>query len=180
MNTIAIIQKYYEPETKAYQILIEHSQNVASFAVDIASKHPELMADEKFIHQAAMLHDIGIFMTKAPEIGCNGAHPYICHGYLGRELLEKEDLPKHALVCERHTGAGLTLIDIKTQNFPIPHRDMFPLTIEEQIICYADKFYSKSKDLSKRKDVDRIMKKMERYGKDQLARFKTWHEIFSV
>ena len=143
MNTIAIIQKYYEPETKAYQILIEHSQNVASFAVDIASKHPEFMADEKFIYEASMLHDIGIFMTNAPEIGCHGKYPYICHGYLGRELLEKENLPKHALVCERHTGAGLTLSNIRLQNIPVPERDMLPLSIEEQIICYADKFYSK-------------------------------------
>ena len=127
-----------------------------------------------------MLHDIGIFMTKAPEIGCHGTHPYICHGYLGREILEKQELPLHALVCERHTGAGLTLNDIKSQNIPVPHRDMLPLTIEEQIICYADKFYSKSKDLSKRKDVDRIMKKMERYGNGQIQRFKTWHEMFSV
>jgi len=53
-----------------------------------------------FIEEAALLHDIGIFNTNLPKIGCYGRHPYISHGYLGRELLENEGLAAHALVCE--------------------------------------------------------------------------------
>ena len=60
-----------------------------------------------------MLHDIGIFLTHAPQIGCHGDKPYICHGYLGRELLEKEGFPRHAIVCETHVGVGLTIADIE-------------------------------------------------------------------
>ena len=51
---------------------------------------PELSPDIEFIRTAALLHDIGIFMTHAPKFGCFGDHPYLAHGYLGRELLERE------------------------------------------------------------------------------------------
>lgn len=179
MNTINIIQKYYDKNSELYKILLEHSQNVASFAVEIAAKHPELKADEKFIHEASMLHDIAIFMTNAPDIHCHGDKPYITHGYLGREILENEELERHALVCERHTGAGLTIADIQSQQLPVPLRDMLPVSIEEQIICYADKFYSKSGELSKRKPVEKIIKKMEQFGKEQTTRFLIWHERFN-
>ena len=43
-----------------------------------------------------------------------------------RELLEKEGLPQHALVCDRHTGVGITIEDIRAQELPIPERDMTP------------------------------------------------------
>ena len=34
-----------------------------------------------------MLHDIGIFRCNAPDIDCHGDAGYICHGYLGAELM---------------------------------------------------------------------------------------------
>lgn len=92
-----------------------------------------------------MIHDIGIFLTNAPRISCLGSFPYICHGYLGADLMRKEGFPKHALVCERHTGAGISLSDIEQQNLPLPKRDLRPVSLEEQLICFADKFYSKTR-----------------------------------
>ena len=59
------------------------------------------------------------------------------------QILRNEHLPEsYARVCERHTGAGLTLHDILSQNLPLPHHDLQPETIEEKLICYADKFFS--------------------------------------
>lgn len=106
-------------------------------------KHPELNLDTVFLEEAAMLHDIGIFLTHAPGIQCFGTEPYICHGYLGAGLVRKEGFPRHALVCERHTGAGLSLKDIMDQKLPVPHREMLPVSMEEQVICFADKFFRK-------------------------------------
>ena len=96
------------------------------------------------MEEAAMLHDIGIFLTHAPSLGCNGPHPYLKHGHLGCKLLEKEGLPKHALVCERHVGVGITRKDVLDHKLPLPAKDMLPLSLEEKIICYADKFFSKN------------------------------------
>lgn len=178
MNPIDIINKYYEPGSKARHILIEHSKAVRDFALDIVSKHPELNANAQFVSEAAMLHDIGIFLTNVPSLGCYGDKPYICHGYLGRELLEKEGLSRHALVCERHTGAGLSKEEIIAQKLPIPHRDMLPVTIEEQIICFADKFFNKSKELTKPQEIEKVRKKLLKHGQQQLDRFNMWAEKF--
>ena len=178
MNPIDIINKYYEPGTKGWYILTEHSKAVRDFALEIVSRHPELNADAQFVSDAAMLHDIGIFYTNAPDLGCYGDKPYICHGYLGRELLEKEGLPQHALVSERHTGAGLTQEEIIAQNLPIPHRDMLPVTVEEQIICFADKFFNKSKELTKPQKIEKIRRKLLKHGQQQLDRFNAWAERF--
>jgi len=173
-----IIDKYYLPNSPLWTILVEHSKCVRDNALEVVSKHPELNANVEFIAEAAMLHDIGIYLTNAPDLHCSGKLPYICHGYLGREILEKEGLFKHALVCERHTGTGLSIDEIKASNLPIPHRDMRPISIEEQIICFADKFYSKSGDLSKAKSLDKIRNSMLKHGQVQLERFNHWCEMF--
>ncbi|MBK3517893.1 HD domain-containing protein [Carboxylicivirga marina] len=178
MNPLGIINKYYDEGSPLWVTLTEHSKAVRDKALDIISNHPELNADGLFVSEAAMLHDIGIFLTKAPDLHCNGTYPYICHGYLGRELLEKEGYPLHGLVCERHTGTGLSVIDIQQQNLPIPHREMVPVSIEEQIICFADKFYSKSRELTKAKSIDKIIKSMRKHGEHQSQKFEEWCGLF--
>ena len=144
MDPLLVIDKYYPEDNELKHILLKHSRSVADKALAMARKHPELNLDLQFIEEAAMLHDIGIFQTDAPSIRCFGTHPYIAHGYLGAEILRAEGFPQHALVCERHTGAGLSLQDIIDQQLPVPHREMLPVTLEEQLICFADKFFSKT------------------------------------
>lgn len=177
MNPIEIIEKYYDPKSELYKILVTHSCQVRDKAIETAVKHPELGADIQFISEAAMLHDIGIYLTNAPDIQCFGSHSYVEHGYLGADLIRAEGFEKHALVCERHTGLGLSLKQIIDRNLPIPRREMIPISIEEQIICYADKFYSKSK-LDRELKVDRIINKLEKYDVTQGSQFKEWHKRF--
>ena len=179
MNSLKIIQKYYDSESESYCILIKHSMAVSKKALESAKKVKHLKPDLKFIKEASMLHDIGIFLTKAPEIGCRGDKPYVCHGYLGRELLEKQGFPKHALVCERHLGTGITKEEIKQKGLPVPKRDMIPISIEEQIICFADKFFSKSrKNLQKEKSSDEIKKTLSKFGKHKVKKFEKWLKLF--
>lgn len=177
MNPLALIDKYYPVENELRHILLVHSRSVADKALAMARKHPELNLDLNFIEEAAMLHDIGIFETDADGIYCFGKYPYICHGYLGAELVAREGYPRHALVCERHTGAGLSLQSILEQNLPIPPRDMIPVSLEEQIICFADKFYSKTK-LDKEKSVEKARKSIEKHGNEGLTRFDAWCKLF--
>ena len=179
MDPIKIIQKFYKVDSKSYKYLTEHGRAVAKKALEVAKKVPHLDPDLKFIEEAAMLHDIGIFLVDAPLIGCFGDKPYICHGYLGRKILEKEGFPKHALVCEKHVGVGLSIQDIERQNLPLPKRDMMPVSIEEEIICFADKFFSKSaEDLSKEKSVDEVRKEQLRFGEDKVKKIDEWLEKF--
>lgn len=177
MNLIEIIHKYYLPGSELLNILLTHSESVRQKALSIVDAHPELPFDRQFVEEAAMLHDIGIFLTDAPDICCMGTHPYICHGYLGADLLRAEGFPRHALVCERHTGAGLSLEEIIRQQLPIPHRDMRPVSLEEQVVCFADKFFSKTR-LEKEKTVEQARKSVAKHGEEGLARFDGWCALF--
>ena len=177
MNALALIDKYYPEVNELKHILLTHSRSVADKALALARLHPELKLDLQFIEEAALLHDIGIFLTDADGIHCYGSHPYICHGYLGADLVRKEGYPRHALVCERHTGAGLSLKAIEERNLPIPHREMVPVSLEEQLICFADKFYSKTK-LDKEKSLEKARKSIERHGEEGLERFDNWCRLF--
>jgi uncharacterized protein len=177
INPLEIIEKYYLPGSEIHYVLVKHSEQVKNKALEIAGKHPELNLDTEFIAEAAMLHDIGIFLCEAPRIYCHGKHQYIEHGYLGADLLQKEGLPRHALVCERHTGTGLSLKMIEKGKLPLPHRDMLPVSPEEQVICYADKFYSKTQ-LDEAHSVDRIRSYLKRYGKSEVLKFDRWHSLF--
>lgn len=180
MDPLAIIEKYYDRNSAAYDILVAHARSVTHKSLEIAKRLDYGRPDIEFIEKAAMLHDIGIFRTNEPGIGCHGDKPYICHGYLGREILEGEGLPKHALVCERHVGVGITVEDIDRKGLPLPRRDMRPLTIEEKIICFADKFFSKRPDeLGRERPLEKVRDSIARYGHDKLKIFDKMFVLFS-
>jgi uncharacterized protein len=180
MEPHKIINKYYKPNSLAYNILNKHSEMVAKKAVETAKMIKHLKPDIFFLEKAAMLHDIGIFLTYEPKIGCYGNKEYICHGYLGRELLEKEGIPLHALVCERHVGMGLSISDIQKQNLPVPNRNMLPVSLEEKLICYADKFFSKKlNSLRTEKSLEEVRKSMRKYGPDKLRAFEEMFVLFN-
>lgn len=177
MNYQAIIDKYYPEENELRHTLLVHSHKVADKALSIVDRHPELMADRQFVEEAAMLHDLGIFRCDAAAIHCYGNEPYICHGTIGAELLRAEGFPKHARVCERHTGAGLSLQEIEKQNLPVPHRDLMPETIEEQIVCYADKFFSKTRPTTE-KTLEQAIRSLSKFDEEGVLRFVRWSKIF--
>lgn len=179
MDPLEIISEFYEPGSQAYRILVGHGQKVAGKALAAARRVAHLNPDLTFIEEAALLHDIGIFLTRAPGLGCTGDRPYLCHGILGRELLEKKGLPRHALVCERHVGTGISADDIRHGDLPLPCRDMLPVTLEEKIVCYADKFFSKStKKNGLEKPLEKILKGLSAHGEDKAKKFMAWHRKF--
>lgn len=177
IDPLAIIEKYYKKGTSIYTVLVNHSEHVRNKALEIATNHPELQLDKEFIAEAAMMHDIGIYLCDAPRIYCHGSHNYIQHGYLGAEILRSEGLNKHALVCERHTGTGISLEMILKNNLPLPHRDLLPVSKEEQVICYADKFFSKTK-LNETLTIEHIRTQLKKYGENGVRQFNEWNILF--
>ena len=181
INTYSIIYRYYRQGSPLCSLLIKHSEQVATLAKKLAERlvAKRTPVDIDFVVEAAMLHDIGILHTDAPGIHCHGEQPYICHGVLGRAMLDELGLFRHALVCERHTGAGLSCNEIVLRELPLPHRDLLPVSIEEKLVCYADKFFSKSHpDNTRTLDVARA--KLEKYGRDTLARFDMMATLFGA
>ena len=177
MDYQSIIDEYYPSENELRRILMVHSRQVADRCLLIASKHPELRLDREFLEEAAMLHDIGIYRTNAPGIQCFGTEPYIRHGLIGGQILREKGWERHARVCERHTGTGLTAWDIEQQQLPLPHEDFMPEVLEEQVVCYADKFYSKTRPGSERTVVE-AMRALEKFGWDGIKRFQRWVDMF--
>jgi len=191
----SIIEEYYSDNNKLKDILLVHSESVMRKALQIVDKHPELHADRDFIVEASMLHDVGIFLTDAPGIECHGKYPYISHGILGGQLLRQKGFQRHARVCERHTGTGISAEDIlhgvdkggtmyqdlrrilegidPDEGFA----DFFPETIEEKIVCYADKFFSKS-HLDIEKSLEQVERSLMKFGYDNVMRFREWHSLF--
>lgn len=190
MDYQSLIDKYYPLDNELKRILLVHSRSVAAMALRICEAHPELSLDKQFVEEAAMLHDIGIFRCNAPGIQCFGTEPYICHGQLGAEILRAEGFPRHARVCERHTGAGLSMTDIQSQHLPIivpptPSAEQdntfwepfLPETLEEKLICYADKFFSKTR-LENQKTVEQAEKSLAKFGDAGVRRFREWRHLF--
>ena len=177
MDYQVIINKYYPEDNELRHILLVHSRAVADKALAIADRHPELSLDRQFIEEAAMLHDIGIVRCNAPGIQCFGTEPYICHGRIGADMLRAEGFPRHARVCERHTGAGITRSQIIEQKLPLPEQDFLPETMEEKVICYADKFFSKT-HLDEEKTIEQAIASLSKFGEEGVTRFREWVKMF--
>lgn len=177
MDYQKIIDRYYPEDNALRHILLTHSRAVADRALLIADRHPELQLDRTFLEEAAMLHDIGVCRTDAAGIKCFGTEPYIRHGVIGAEMLRAEGYPRHARVCERHTGAGITRKAIEERSLPLPQRDFLPETMEEQVICYADKFFSKS-HLDRVRTVEEAARSLAKFGDDGVKRILGWAEMF--
>ena len=163
MDYQKIIDKYYPADDELRRLLIKHSRQVADRALYICDHHKELPVDRRFLEEAAMLHDIGVFRCHAPSIYCVGTEPYIKHGPIGGEILRQEGFPRHARVAERHTGTGLPGYE--------------PETLEEQIVCYADKFYSKSSPDHVR-SVAETAESLEKFGHEGVLKFLAWARQF--
>ena len=75
----------------------------------------------------ALLHDIGRGQTHGIE-----------HGVVGGQAARRLGMPMElAHIIERHVGAGLTVDEARRNN--LPRGSYVPETLEEKIVCYADK-----------------------------------------
>lgn len=171
MDYLSIIHKYYPEDNELRRLLLRHSRQVADRALKIAESHPEWNVDREFLEDAAMLHDIGIIGCDAPGIYCYGTEPYIRHGQIGGQMLRQLDMlglsadrvEALARVAERHTGTGLPGWE--------------PETLEEQVICYADKFYSKSSP-DREKTIEQAAQSLRKFGEAGVVKFLAWAERF--
>jgi uncharacterized protein len=181
LDCLSIIQRYYTPGNDDYLVLVSHSRQVADLAVKLSQRLIDngTPIDIEFVEEAAMLHDIGMCRTDAPGIHCHGTEPYILHGILGRRMLDSMGLFRHGRVCERHTGSGITAAEIIAQHLPIdPPRDLLPESLEEKVVCYADKFFSKSRPEEPPKTMERARQSLAKFGGDTLQRFDALVALF--
>ena len=200
MDYLALLYRYYPEDNALRRMLLHHSRQVCTRALQIVDRHPELGANRALVEAGAMLHDIGIFRTDAPGIYCHGTAHYLLHGIIGAQLLREEaellrQKAEHegstsslqeedtsfyealARICERHTGTGLRAADIRALQLPLPAVDLLPETVEERIICYADLFHSKSHPL-RFLTAEQVAERVGRHGEEGLYTFRRWQAQF--
>jgi len=113
--------------------IVKHSILVADIAGEIVSSiNPKIKVDVHLVEIGALLHDIGRSVTHSVK-----------HGSVGAKILEKMGYPDRLVSLVRnHVGAGIPREEATTLGLaPIDH---LPTSIEEKLVCYADKLASGS------------------------------------
>jgi len=135
-----------------YQVR-KHSIRVAEKALEIANKVNKKNVDKNLVEIGALLHDIGRSKTHGFE-----------HALIGGKILKERGLPNHLVrVCETHILGGLDREDAKF--IGLPEKEYLPKTLEEKIICLADKLTIGSKEVT---IEQRFNKWFSKYGKTNL------------
>jgi uncharacterized protein len=130
-------------------IIVEHCQTVARVANVLAAKAlaKGLMVDARSVNAGALLHDIGRNRTQS-----------VRHGLEGGELLELEGVDRKVVeIVKRHVGAGISPEEARRLGFP--ESDYVPRTLEERIVCFADKMVDSNKIRPFDGEVQRFIKK---------------------
>ncbi|MFX1397564.1 MAG: HD domain-containing protein [Promethearchaeota archaeon] len=130
-----------------------HSLAVAKKAVKISKQIPNMDLNLKLIEIGSLLHDIGRTRTHGFD-----------HGIEGGKILKSRGFPESVLrICERHILGGLDKEDAKFVGLPV--KDYLPETIEEKIVCLADKYMTGKKEVSVE---ERFEKWMVKYGRTEI------------
>jgi putative nucleotidyltransferase with HDIG domain len=119
------LHQKYATSQRILEICWTHSLIVKEISLiickELKNKYP-LQINETLIEQGALIHDIGKYSC---DKKC-----YIQHGEKGYEILIKEgfSIPV-ARFALTHVGVGVD--------------NNIPISLEEEIVCYADNFHSK-------------------------------------
>jgi len=130
-----------------------HSEKVADKAIEIALKIKKAKIDINLIEIGAILHDIGRVKTHSFK-----------HALIGGKLLKQRGFSdKLARICETHILGGLDKEDAKKVG--LPEKNYLPSSLEEKIICLADKHMAGTREVSIQERFNRWFSK---YGKSKI------------
>ncbi|MFX1258277.1 MAG: HDIG domain-containing metalloprotein [Promethearchaeota archaeon] len=133
----------------------QHSIKVAEKSLEIANKinKAKELVDKNLIEIGALLHDIG----RSKSHGFN-------HALIGAKILRERGFPeKLAKICETHILGGLDKEDAQMAGIPV--RNYFPSTLEEKVICLADKHLAGKREVSLK---ERFNIWFNKYGKTKI------------
>ena len=138
-----------------------HSLQVADIAIDIANKIKRAKVDKKLVEIGALLHDVGRSSTHG-----------FSHAFMGGKILRERGFPEElARICERHILGGLDKEDAKSVG--LPEKDFYPVTLEEKIVCLADKLTVRSRHVPANESIiksvnERFQIWFNKYGKSKI------------
>ena len=164
------LHERFAPSAAAFELVHTHCRIVDRIAGDLLAGKPQDV-DPDVVHVGAMLHDVGVYALYQGDGRLDHAG-YVRHGILGDELLRDSGLPDAICrFCSCHTGMGLTAQDVLRQHLPLPVRDYLPVTLEEELVMYADKFHSKT-DPPEFVTAGAYAVGVRRFGDEKVRRFE--------
>lgn len=138
-------QKYAFGKNKeiSLDLVWNHSLIVKDIALQLVKNltKKNIKINKKMVEIGALVHDIGCYDYYEDQKNV----PYILHGVNGYEILKKEGFGEE--ICRMamvHLGVGIVRENIITNNLPLEHKDIIPITLEEELVAYADNFHSKA------------------------------------
>jgi uncharacterized protein (TIGR00295 family) len=129
--------------------IVEHCRAVAKVARVVAGEFERLgkPVDSQVVLAGALLHDIG--RTRVQTVR---------HGLEGSQMLEKEGVDIRVVeAVRRHIGAGISTDEAKALG--LPNFDYVPRTLEERIVCFADKMVDADRVRPFDAEVERFVRK---------------------
>ncbi|MBS7622841.1 HDIG domain-containing protein, partial [Candidatus Bathyarchaeota archaeon] len=122
-------------ECQCNRKIFKHSLVVAKTASRLVEDLLDrgIKVDRGLVWAGALLHDVGRAVTADAKHGAEGAR-------LLREAGFTEEL---ARIVERHVGAGIPIAE--AADIGLYPKNYLPETLEEKIVCYADKLVSGTK-----------------------------------
>ncbi|WP_200424605.1 HD domain-containing protein [Streptomyces sp. NE5-10] len=175
-DEIRALHRKHAPSDAAFELVFTHCEIVAAIADQLLARTGR-GADADLVRAGALLHDIGVYRLYDSAGRIDGAH-YVTHGVLGHRLLAEEGLPETLCrFCSCHTGVGLTREDVLAQDLPIPPADYVPVTPEERMVMYADKFHSKSTP-PRFVSPDSFEARIGRFGQEKVTVFQALRRLY--
>ena len=143
-EAIALHQKH-----GSSQVVIQHCRTVAKVSMILVDEFQSrgVRVDSDAVEAGALLHDIGRSKVQT-----------VWHGFEGAELVEKDGVDEKVVsIVRRHVGAGISPDEAK--RLGLPPFDYIPSTLEERIVCFADKMVDSNKVRPLEKEVQRFASK---------------------
>jgi len=130
-------------------VVVEHCRTVATVACALAAeiKGHGKEVDVKVVNAGALLHDIGRSRTQT-----------VRHGLEGAEMIERDGVDKVVVdIVRKHVGAGLS--PEEARSLGLPDLDYIPRTLEERVVCFADKMVDSKRIRPFEIEVQKFVKK---------------------
>jgi uncharacterized protein (TIGR00295 family) len=121
---VLLHQKYGSNEK-----VVDHCRAVSKVAQTMIARLEErgIAVDREAVVAAALLHDIGRSRNQTAQ-----------HGLIGAQILEQEGVDTSVVeIVRRHVGAGISSAEARILGFP--PGDYVPSSLEQRVVCFADK-----------------------------------------
>jgi len=170
MDTVEeIYRKTGDVDSQWRKMIKNHSNVVKEISLELTKRYEEnhqVELNKELMSMGAMVHDIGLLVDKINKS--------IVHGEVGYKWMIENKYPEDlARFCLVHVGVGFDTEEALEKPFD-QKLNHLPMTIEEEIVTYADNFTSKDEDKLYWNDEGYVDKKIVKYGEKQFNRWLSW------